>query len=172
MWTEAIPTIPDQVQKQLFMLQCRFLIANKPTSDEGLLGIQRCCLQKRQRSRSLALADHNPHNLHDRTPTHARNKTNTSVKSSRCNYMLVIKDITHHHKQQQEWNHNQQSLIINQSKEEYNHSYDAEFSFGGSPAEHVSKNHVKDGKNLSFQILKIVSLLGFGLKGIMEALAA
>ena len=67
--------------------------------------------------------------------------------------MSVEEDITREHNQEQEWNHNQYSLIINESKEEYNHSFDAALSFGGSSAKHVSIKPVKDGTSLSLQIL-------------------
>ena len=97
---EVIPTSPDRIQKQSNMLQCRFLIANKPTCNEGLPTIQRCRLQKRWCSHSFALAGHNPHDLHDRTPAHARNNTNASIKSSIYNYMSVEEDIIHEHNQE------------------------------------------------------------------------
>ena len=44
-------------------------------------------------------------------------------------------------------------LSLMSQKEEYNQSFDAEFSFGGSSAEHVSIKPVKDGTSLSLQIL-------------------
>jgi len=36
-----------------------------------------------------------PHDLREWTPAHAKNNTNTSVKSNKCNYTSVRKDITH-----------------------------------------------------------------------------
>ena len=44
-------------------------------------------------------------------------------------------------------------LSLKSKKEEYNQSFDAEFSFGGSSAEHVSIELVKDGTSLSLRIL-------------------
>ena len=44
-------------------------------------------------------------------------------------------------------------LTLMSQKEEYNQSFDAEFSFGGSSAEHVSIKTVKDGTSLSLRIL-------------------
>ena len=37
---------------------------------------------------------HNPHAPREKTPAHAKNDTNTSVKPSICNYISVRKDIT------------------------------------------------------------------------------
>ena len=67
--------------------------------------------------------------------------------------MSVEEDITHEHDQEQEWNHNRYSLIIKESKEEYNHSFDASLSFSGSSAQHVSIKPVRDGTSLSLWIL-------------------
>ena len=68
--------------------------------------------------------------------------------------MSVQDDITHENNQEQEWNYNQSSLIINESKEEYNHSFDAALSFGGLSEKHVSIKPVKDGTSLSLRILE------------------
>ena len=40
-------------------------------------------------------------------------------------------------------------LTLMSQKEEYNHSFDAALSFGGSSAKHVSIKPVKDGTSLS-----------------------
>ena len=44
-------------------------------------------------------------------------------------------------------------LILMSQKEEYNQSFNAEFSFGGSSAVNVSIKPVKDGTSLSLWIL-------------------
>ena len=44
-------------------------------------------------SHSLAPAGHDPHDLHEWIPAHAKNKANTSIKSTKYNYILVRKDI-------------------------------------------------------------------------------
>ena len=44
-------------------------------------------------------------------------------------------------------------LSLMSQKEEYNQSFDAEFSFGRSLVEHVSIKPVKDGTSLSLRIL-------------------
>ena len=44
-------------------------------------------------------------------------------------------------------------LVLMSQKEEYNQSFDVEFSFSGSSVEHVSIKPVKDGTSLSLQIL-------------------
>ena len=44
-------------------------------------------------------------------------------------------------------------LSLMSQKEEYNQSFDAEFSFGRSSAEHVLIKLVKDGTSLSLRIL-------------------
>ena len=80
---------------------------------------------KRCHLRSFALAGHDPpRSLRIDTCTHEE-KTNTSVKSNKSNYISVRKDVIHinHCGDKWEWNNNSSHLLLINNREEYNQMF-------------------------------------------------